>query len=394
MTATPLPALATLCFLLAVPSADVEPAAARSAGCPVITRDNIDDCVRLNEIQMLGTHNSYHIAPAAPMLAALGVRGRDLEYTHRPLPDQLSRLGIRQIELDVFADPEGGHYARPATLARIKGLEPPGAGLLKPGFKVLHVQDIDFHSTCPTLVACLTEIRDWSRSNPWHVPILILIEAKDSPIDDPDNVGYVKPLPIDGAALRALEREIRDVFHDGDILKPDDVRAGHPTLAAAVAANGWPVLRAVRGKVLFALDNTDHHRTEYLRGNPSLEGRLLFVSSPPGEPSAAFVKMNEAIGEGERRILETVKGHFLVRTRADVPTEEARSGSTTRRDAAFRSGAQYVSTDYPEPSPFGSGYSARLPRAERLPSRCNPVTAPVGCRSEWLERPPTRPRKE
>jgi hypothetical protein len=146
--------------------------------------------------------------------------------------------------------------------------------------------------------------------------------------------------------------------------------------------------------VLFALDNTDHHRTEYLRGNPSLEGRVLFVSSPPGEPSAAFVKMNEAIGEGARRILETVKGRYLVRTRADVPTEEARSGSTTRREAAFRSGAQYVSTDYPEPSPFGSGYSARLPRAERLPSRCNPVTAPVGCRSEWLERPPARPRKE
>lgn len=393
MTATPLKALATLCFLLAVRPVAVEPAASRSAACTVMTRENIDDCVRLNEIQMLGTHNSYHIAPAAPILAAIGARGRDLEYTHRPLTEQLARLGIRQVELDVFADPEGGHYARPATLATIKGLEPPGAELLKPGFKVLHVQDIDFHSTCTTLVACLTAIRDWSRSNPWHVPILILIEAKDSPIDDPDGVGYVTPLPIDGTALRALEREIRDVFHDDQILKPDDVRAGRPTLSAAVDANGWPLLRAVRGKVLFALDNTDHHRTEYLRGNPSLEGRLLFVSSPPGEPSAAFVKMNEATGEDERRIRETVKGRYLVRTRADVPTEEARSGSTTRRDAAFRSGAQYVSTDYPEPSPFGSGYAARLPRAERLPARCNPVTAPVGCRSDWLERPPARARK-
>jgi len=64
---------------------------------------------------------------------------------------------------------------------------------------------------------------------------------------------------------------------------------------------------------------------------------------------------------------------------------EARSGDTTRRDSAFRSAAQYVSTDYPEPSPFGSGYIARLPGADRLAARRHPVTAPVGCRSEWLE---------
>ena len=36
-----------------------------------------------------------------------------LEYTHLPLPTQLGRQGIRQIELDVFADPDGGLYADP-----------------------------------------------------------------------------------------------------------------------------------------------------------------------------------------------------------------------------------------------------------------------------------------
>ncbi len=140
---------------------------------------------------MLGTHNSYHIAPAAPMLEALGARARNLEYTHKPLVEQLSQLGVRQVELDVFFDPDGGRYARPAMLQTVKGLEPPGPELSKPGFKVLHVQDIDYRATCTTLVACLTAIRDWSRSNPWHVPILILIEAKDSPIEDPNGIGYV-----------------------------------------------------------------------------------------------------------------------------------------------------------------------------------------------------------
>jgi hypothetical protein len=150
-------------------------------------------------------------------------------------------------------------------------------------------------------------------------------------------------------------------------------------------------LRSVRGKVLFALDNTDDHRVDYLRGNPSLEGRVLFVSSAPGEPSAAFVKMNEALGDGEESIRQTVKSGHLVRTRADIPTEEARTGNTERRDRAFRSGAQFVSTDYPEDSPFGSGYRARLPGAEQLPARCNPVTAPPACQNEWLEPRERRP---
>jgi hypothetical protein len=358
---------------------------AAPASCTPITAANTDDCIRLNEIQMLGTHNSYHVAQPPAMLAALKARARNLEYSHRPLVEQLSQLGIRQFELDVFADPAGGLYAKPAALRMVAGLEPPGRELLQPGFKVLHVQDLDYRTTCATLVACLTAIRDWSRSNPWHVPILILIEAKDGALEDPDRIGYVKPIPIDGEAFRRLDREIRSVFDDRHLLTPDRVRGKHATLAAALQADGWPVLRAVRGKVLFALDNTDEHRTEYLRGNLSLEGRVMFVSSIPGEPSAAFIKMNEALGEDENRIRENVRRRYLIRTRSDIPTQEARTGSTTRRDSAFRSGAHYVSTDYPEESPFGSGYRARLPEAERLAARCNPVTAPPGCKNEWLE---------
>ena len=30
---------------------------------------------------------------------------------------------------------------------------------------MLHIQDIDFMSTCPTLVRCLDEIDDWSDAN-------------------------------------------------------------------------------------------------------------------------------------------------------------------------------------------------------------------------------------
>lgn len=359
--------------------------AAAAVDCSTITAANSDDCVRLNEIQVLGTHNSYHIVPAPAVLATLGERGRDIEYTHRPLTEQLSQLGIRQFELDVYADPEGGRFATPAAFRMVKGLEPLGPELRAPGFKVIHTPDDDYRTTCSTLKACLTEIRDWSRANPWHVPIMVMIEAKDAVRKDPRGIGYVTPVPIGAAEFRALDAEIKSVFDADHVLTPDRVRGTHATLAEAIQSDGWPLLRAARGKILFALDNTDAHKNEYLEGNPSLEGRMLFVSSAPGEPSAAFIKMNEALGDEEQRILQNVRSRHLIRTRADIPTAEARSGNTTRRDSAFRSGAHYVSTDYPEPSPFGSGYQARLPGAERLTARCNPVNAPPGCRDEWLE---------
>ena len=358
---------------------------AGSANCATITAANSDDCVRLNEIQLLGTHNSYHIAPAPPMLIALGQRARNIEYTHRPLAEQLSRLGLRKFELDVFADPGGGLYAKPAAFRMAQGLDPLADDLSAPGFKVLHTQDIDYRTRCSTLKACLTTVRDWSRAHPQHVPIMIMIEAKDGVLEDPRGLGYVKPVRIGPAELRALDAEIRSVFDAAHLIVPDNVRGARATLAEAVQADGWPTLRAARGRLLFALDNTDEHRTDYLAGNPSLEGRVLFISGKPGEPSAAFIKMNEALGEQEALIRQAVKNRYLIRTRADTPTDEARSGSTTRRDSAFRSGAHYVSTDYPEPSPFGSGYIARLPGAERLAARCNPVNAPAGCRNEWLE---------
>ncbi len=377
--------LPTLAACLAVGFSPGGQVGGATSDCSRITLENTDECVRLNEIQLLGTHNSYHIAPAPPMLAALGPRARDIEYTHRPLVEQLSQLGIRKFELDVFADPEGGRFATPAAFRMVKGLDPVDPELRERGFKVLHTQDVDYRTTCATLKACLVAIRDWSRSNPRHVPIMVMIEAKDAPLKDPDGVGFVQPVPIGVAEFRALDAEVRSVFDDDHVITPDRVRGKHRTLAEAVKSDGWPALRAARGKVLFALDNTDAHRDDYLRDNPSLEGRVLFVSSAPPEASAAFIKMNEALGEEEDRIRQQIRAGFLIRTRADIPTVEARSGSTARRDAAFRSGAQYVSTDYPEPSPFKSGYVARLPGAGRGAARCNPVNAPRGCRDEWLE---------
>jgi hypothetical protein len=358
--------------------------ASAPAGCTAIAADNIDDCVRLNQIQVLGTHNSYHLAPKPAVLDTLDPQRRQgLEYSHRTLTEQLSELGVRQFEIDVFADPNGGRYARPSAY-KLTG-DSVSPVMETPGYKVLHVQDLDVRSTCPTLVACLTEIKAWSTANPGHLPLMVMIEAKDGAIENRPGFEFVTPHPIRARELDALDDEIRSVFAADRVITPDSVRGDHATLDEAIRKNGWPALRQARGKVMFALDNTDRKRDEYLQGHPSLRGRMLFVTAPAGDPATAFLKLNEARGPAEEKIREQVKAGYLVRTRADEPTAEARNGSTVRKDSAFRSGAQFVSTDYPEVSPFGSGYIARVPGPAGLIARCNPVTAPAGCRDEWLE---------
>ena len=69
------------------------------------------DDLRLNQIQVVGTHNSYHIAPAPAVKTLLNTLRKgwveQIDYTHRPLTEQFEKLGIRQVELDVFADQKG-----------------------------------------------------------------------------------------------------------------------------------------------------------------------------------------------------------------------------------------------------------------------------------------------
>ena len=105
------------------------------------------DALRLNEIQMIGSHNSYKQKPRPEISSALGALAPDLaaeiEYGHLPLGEQLEDHGIRQFEIDVVADPDGGLYADPAGL-QILGIEETADPVMsEPGFKVQHIQDIE-----------------------------------------------------------------------------------------------------------------------------------------------------------------------------------------------------------------------------------------------------------
>ena len=68
--------------------------------------------VRINQLQVVGTHNSYHVeaSPAEKALRAGSglVDETVFEYSFAPLPWQLDRQDVRQVELARGADPTGG----------------------------------------------------------------------------------------------------------------------------------------------------------------------------------------------------------------------------------------------------------------------------------------------
>ena len=336
--------------------------------------------LRLNHIQVIGTHNSYHLAPEPKLLGLIAAASQRaalaIDYSHAPIEIQLANYGIRQFELDVYADPHGGLFSNPVGKSVLES----NAGdprmqfdflseMSKPGMKIIHSPDFDFATTVPTLKEALLQIRNWSESNPKHLPILVIIELKE---DVTGPVG-VKPLKFDSELLNALDSEIRSIVPAVGLLTPDDVRGNFTTVSAAVLKRGWPKLDDCRGKLLFALDNEGAVTDRYLEGHPILNDRVMFASVSESHPAAAWMKINDPIRDFEKIQTMVAKG-FLVRTRADVETQQSRTNDTTQREKAFASGAQFVSTDYPRADSRFSEYSVQFENGSMV--RINPISRP------------------
>ncbi len=302
--------------------------------------------LRLNDIQVIGSHNSYKLAMSPDRFESLQSTNPEvalsLDYEHVSLEEQLD-MGLRILELDVFYDPTGEHYTWP------EGEQPAG------GFRVMHVQDLDDRSHCSTLRRCLETLDSWSVRSPDHLPVVVTVNAKDQQIDQP---GFVVPLPFSAQAWDDLDAVVQEKL--GSKLMT-------PTSVATDAGPMWPSLDAARGRFLFVLDEGGEKRDSYLARE---RDAAFFANLPAEHPQAAFLIVNNPVADFDR-IQSLVREGFLVRTRADADTEEARTGNTERRDRAFASGAQFISTDYYLPAKFGTGYVVELPNGQA--ARCNPV---------------------
>ena len=200
--------------------------------------------VRMNELQVVGTHNSYHreISPVEQhayeqLIGQPGDYAQYLAYTHVPLLTQLEEQHVRGGELDLWPDPQGGLYADPLVREKL-GLGPlPDPAWRTAGIKVLHSADFDYNPSCIRFTTCLRQIRAWSRAHPRHVPLLYMLELKQSDIRAVSHGGVFAP-SWDRPALDTMDLEIRSVFSDEELITADDCagpasRSSSPCCATA-----------------------------------------------------------------------------------------------------------------------------------------------------------------
>lgn len=304
-----------------------------------------NDDLLINKTQIIGSHNSYKQAIDPALFEFFkqrdSVAANGIDYEHISLESQLD-LGLRNLEIDVYADSKGGKYANPKGLMWVSGQAPYDVNkeMATPGFKVLHVQDLDFRSSALTLIIALSQLRKWSEAHPDHSPVFITLEGKDDRVDIP---GVALPENFTPAVFEELDKVIVETLGVEHIITPDQVKGKYQTLEEAALNNNWPTVKASKGKFMFVLDATNQKRTDYIKDHPSLKGRVMFANAEPGTPEAAFLIRNNP---KDPTIPVLVKKGYLIRTRADSGTEQARKNDYSNFKAACESGAQIITTDY------------------------------------------------
>ncbi|REC61263.1 hypothetical protein DRF65_16220 [Chryseobacterium pennae] len=356
---------------------------------------------KINQLQIVGTHNSY-AQPADPKVLDMvspiikGMmqkydsmmseeqkakfkeyhpNGMDIQeglnYNHPDFTEQLN-ANLRGLEIDVYYDPEGNRFSHPASYEALKskGVTDLASfntkGLDQPGFKVLHMADIDFRTHYPTLKDALITLRTWSDQHPGHTPVFMMIEAKDSGFPILEN--STKVLAFDKKAYDDLDAEIVKYLGKDKIITPIQVQGKYNTLKEAVTHNNWPKLNDSKGKFIFMLlpgsaGTLSSKNNPYLI-NGSLKERVMFLNSEPEDSFAGFILRDNAIVR-QKEIQKLVKQGYMVRTRSDIETYEAKVNDFIRSKAAFSSGAQVVSTDFFRPgNTYGTPYFVQPPQGK------------------------------
>jgi len=231
----------------------------------------------LNAVQVRGTHNSYQ--PPLP-----------------PLERQLDE-GIRQLELDVWAQPDG-------RLA------------------VFH-SDKDRRSTCPTLDVCLAPVRSWLEAHPKSVPVYLMVEDKEG-----------APSAVDAAVQQALPGRL--------LVRPSEVVDGH-----------WPTLATTRGRAIPVLLGTERRTAAmfvYASSGPS--AAITSRPDPVGEAGdiAAFIKAGLVVrtqADGDDLVLDEKRRAAALDSGAQIVS--------ARDDGLLLPGGVSVRCDPLVPSPCRPG---------------------------------------
>jgi len=269
--------------------------------------------LRLNEIRILASHNSYKKQGTAlgKLFIGLGdsfAEAKALKYGNPDLTTQMD-LGIRSFELDV-------RYR-------------------KGDFECTHVPLVDNATTCAKLSLALQEINLWSEHNPGHLPIILLFELKnDWMMLDPGLSD------IESEELLLLDTLLADAF-GGSLYKPAELMGSYQSIRERLETESWPLVNELYGKVIVVLHPGDFTQT-YLDLDPEFDETAMFPAVSNADidhPYAAFSVHNDPDPEAIQTLLEA---NMIIRTRMDanlIVDEDMRT-------MAMNSGAQIMTTDF------------------------------------------------
>ncbi len=275
--------------------------------------DIYDTDIKLNEIKILASHNSYKKYGTAIGKFFIGLgstkdEANGLKYGYKNFTDQFE-AGIRSMEIDLR--------------------------LRKTEFMLTHVPLVDNSSVAPVFSLALDEIALFSENNPNHVPLIILMEIKDD--------WMILDHALQNIGSDQLE-DLNILLEDklGDLLfKPSDMLENGKTLNETVQTTGWPSVSTLLGKVIFVLHPGNFTQT-YYDIDQSLVSLPMFLGIYPEQISASYASFIVHNDPDVTAISQLVNQGYIVRTRIDADL----NFSQANYDNALASGAQILSSDY------------------------------------------------
>lgn len=307
------------------------------------------DALRVNHMHARATVNSYHDVDHDTEPELMG-------YIHRPLAEQAGEHGIRFFDFDLIPDRRAGIELDPAVTDHIA----------------------DELAICTTWYRCMLELAAWMDDHRRHALIVVLVG--EAYLFATSRGLHFQLDDLEEMAVTAFDRE--------RILSPAEIRGRHPSLRAAIRADGWPTIEETRGRIMFVLNDRTLSRERYLeRGGLDADDRFLFLIGDRDDPESGdevvftFEPVLPPLEEdGDpwyfetdpadlERIRALAEAGYLVHGISDDPQmiEDLRAA-----------GAHFVGTRFPD----------RLgPIPEAGPITCNPVTAPADCDITEIEPP-------
>lgn len=283
----------------------------------------LDAGLKFNELRYTATHNSYQTESVDVLKQIYGklseltfglVPVTMADFVSPTLTDQLNS-GIYSFEIDIEVFDRDGDIS----------------------FTCMHSPCLEMTTSCYDFALGMKEIAMWSDNNPGHLPITVIIEPKAFFIP----MENMKALNLYYA--KELDKTLRTTLGDR-LFTPDDMLRGYESFGEMRRADDWCEAEDMLGKVLILLHDCGTTQG-YIDLDPTLRTQAMFPmlrANDIDRDCASFLLINKPEGEFDD-IQKALENKFVVRTRVD----EFTNISEKRREKAFESGAQILSTDYP-----------------------------------------------